>query len=83
MRDGATRIAADDARRRLADAHESGHHHRIRRQCTAGWVDPYGVVEPERFPQNDFLMRERRMQLGDIDAATADARLLASERGRW
>ena len=67
---------------RLADADQAGGHHRVAGQRAARRVDVDVVAEAERLAQDQLLVAERRVQLGHVDAAAADAGLLAGERGR-
>ena len=43
--------------------------HRVRGERAAGRVDRDAVAEAERVAQDELLVRERRVELGDVDAA--------------
>ena len=86
VRDRAARAAVADARGRFADPREARRHHRVGGERAARRVDRDAGAEPERLAQDRLLVRERRVQLGDVDRRLADARLLrrrcASKRER-
>ena len=66
----------------LADADEPGGHHRVGGQRAAGRVDADVVAEPERLAQDQLLVGERRVQLGDVDLAVGHAGLRGGDAGR-
>src|SRR5690242_20178799 len=82
VRDGALAGAVGDPRRRLAEPRQARHHHRVRREGAARWVHVHVVAEPERLAEDQLLVSERRVQLGEIDSTLADASLLARELRR-
>ena len=60
-----------DAGGGLADADQARRHHRVGRQRAAGRVDRHVVAQPERLAQDQLLVGELRVQLGDLDAGRA------------
>ncbi len=68
VREDLARLAGQDVRRGLADADQAAGEHRIAGERTAGGIDAHVVAQTERCAQDQFLVGERRMQLGDFDA---------------
>ena len=58
--------AVHDPLGHLADSGEAGHHHRVGGQRTPGGVHVAVVAEAERLAQDELLVAERRVQLGDL-----------------
>jgi hypothetical protein len=53
--------------RGVADAGEAGGHDRVRRERAARLVHHHVVAEAERLPEQQLLVGERGLQLGDLD----------------
>ena len=67
MGDTPARRAVDDALGHLADAGQTGHHHRVGRQCAARGVHVGVITQPEGLSDDQLLRAERRVQLGDVE----------------
>ena len=59
----------------LTDPQEAGHDVRPRDERAAGRIDPDRVAEAERLADEDFLVGEGRVDLGDVDGACREAGL--------
>ena len=82
-------VAVADAGGGLADADEPGGHDRIGGERAARRVHDHVVGEAQRVAQDQLLVRERRVQLGDVDRcrrrrrrAAGHARSTPMSRGR-
>src|SRR3954452_18554604 len=67
--DPALRFAVGDAPGDLADADQTRAHHRVRLECAARRVDRRVAVELQRLGEDQLLVAELRVQLGNVDVA--------------
>src|SRR5690606_20905382 len=56
-----------------------GGHEGVGGERAAGWIDRDVVAEAERLPQDELLVREGRVKLGDVDLALSDAGLFTGQ----
>ncbi len=83
MGDSPVALAPRDALRSLAEADQAGGHDRVGRQRPARRVDGHVVAQPEGLGDDQLLVGERCVQLGEVDLAVAHSGLLACQlRGR-
>ena len=72
VREHLRRLAGPDPLGRLADADAAGGEHRVGGQRAAGRVDPDVVAQSELAAQDQLLVAERRVQLGDLDTVQVE-----------
>ncbi len=82
MGEDALRVAAHDRAGRVAEPLESAGEHRVTGEGSTRRIDRGGVGQADRLAQDDLLMRERCVQLGDVDVRHVAARRGTSSRRR-
>ena len=82
--EGLLGLAGPDALRGLADPVQPRGEHRVRGERAAGRVDADVAVQPERVLEDQLLVRERCVQLGEVDSVDtgSDAGRLGAGGGR-
>ena len=65
----------------LGHAGEPGHHHRVRGERAAGRVDVLVALEAEGVAQDQLLVRERGVELGDVELGAERPGLLGGLAG--
>ena len=70
------RASFGDRARGFADPREARRHDRVRRERAARRVHLHVLAEPERALDQQLLVREGPVDLGDVDPSLPDARLL-------